>query len=71
MKLRIEYCGACGYERRAKMLATAVRAAKGVDSELVAASGGVFEVFRDGALIFSKQATGRFPEESEVLDALD
>ena len=71
MKVRIEYCGACGYERRARMLATAIRAAKGVDSELLAASGGMFEVYRDGDLIFSKRASGRFPEEPEILDALD
>ena len=36
-------------------------------SELIQSSGGVFEVERDNKLIFSKKATGRFPEEGEVL----
>jgi selenoprotein W-related protein len=35
--------------------------------ELVASSGGVYEVTVDGSLIFSKKKTGRFPEEGEVL----
>jgi hypothetical protein len=26
----------------------------------------VFEIERDGALVFSKKALGRFPEESEI-----
>jgi selT/selW/selH-like putative selenoprotein len=36
------------------------------DVELVRAGGGVFEVERDGALIFSKKAEMRFPEEHEI-----
>ena len=38
--------------------------------ELEPAGGGVFEVFFDGDQIYSKAATGEFPEESEILDAL-
>jgi selenoprotein W-related protein len=34
--------------------------------ELIASSGGVFEVVADGTLIFSKKQLGRFPEENEV-----
>jgi len=34
--------------------------------ELLASSGGVFEVSVDGNLLFSKKALGRFPEEGEV-----
>jgi len=37
-----------------------------VEPELVKGSGGVFEVIVDGALLFSKRALGRFPEEGEV-----
>ncbi len=29
-----------------------------------------FDVLRDGALLFSKQAKGRFPEDGEVLALL-
>jgi selenoprotein W-related protein len=35
--------------------------------ELIASSGGVYEVTIDGRLIFSKKKTGRFPEAGEVL----
>jgi selenoprotein W-related protein len=37
--------------------------------ELVESSGGVFEVSRDGKLLFSKKQLGRFPTDEEV-DAL-
>lgn len=39
------------------------------DVELVESSGGVFEVSRDGKLLFSKKQLGRFPTDEEV-DAL-
>jgi selT/selW/selH-like putative selenoprotein len=35
----------------------------------VRSSGGVFEIVIDGALKFSKKATGRFPTDAEI-DAL-
>ena len=38
----------------------------GTDVELVASSGGVFEVTIDGELRFSKRALGRFPTDEEV-----
>ena len=33
---------------------------------LIEGSGGVFEVKVDGRLVYSKKATGRFPENDEV-----
>ena len=39
------------------------------DIELVRSSGGVFEIFVNGQLKFSKKALGRFPTDAEV-DAL-
>jgi len=38
-----------------------------VDVELIAGSGGVFEVVVDGKQIFSKKKLGRFPEDGEIL----
>jgi selT/selW/selH-like putative selenoprotein len=38
----------------------------GVSAELIESGGGVFEVRKDGKLIFSKKAIGRFPEEKEI-----
>ena len=39
-------------------------------AELIASSGGVFEVSVDGANVYSKKALGRFPEPGEVLGAI-
>ena len=42
----------------------------GVDVELIKSSGGAFEVVADGKKIFSKLDLGRFPDETEIVDAL-
>jgi selenoprotein W-related protein len=39
--------------------------------ELVPSGGGVFEVWSDGELIFSKRQAGRFPEWTEIRGALE
>ena len=36
------------------------------DVELVESSGGAFEVYRDGRLLFSKKQLGRFPTDAEI-----
>jgi selenoprotein W-related protein len=41
-----------------------------VQAELIKGSGGVFDVTADGAQVYSKHRTGRFPENAEVLQAL-
>jgi selT/selW/selH-like putative selenoprotein len=52
-------------------LAAAIKAKKGVDPDIEVGSGGVFEVFKDGQLVFSKKALGRFPDsDEEVLSKL-
>lgn len=38
--------------------------------EIVPSRGGVFEVYQDGELIFSKKQSGRFPEWDEIRGAL-
>jgi selenoprotein W-related protein len=38
--------------------------------EIVPSTGGVFEVSKDGELIFSKRESGRFPEWEEIQGAL-
>jgi selT/selW/selH-like putative selenoprotein len=52
-------------------LAAAIKAAKGVEVELDVGSGGVFEVFKDDVLVFSKKQLGRFPDSNdEVIGVL-
>ena len=38
-----------------------------VDAQLIKGSGGVFDVRVDDRLIFSKDQTGRFPENDEIV----
>ena len=42
----------------------------GIKAELIKGRGGVFDVVTDGKLVYSKHATGRFPEEAEVVEAI-
>jgi hypothetical protein len=52
-------------------LAAAIRTAKGLAVELVKGSGGTFLVTcDDGRVLFSKHATGRFPDDDEVIEQL-
>jgi selT/selW/selH-like putative selenoprotein len=47
-------------------LAADIERKLGLDATLERGSSGVFEVFADGELLFSKRATGRFPLPDEV-----
>jgi len=38
----------------------------GAEVELIEAGGGVFEITRDGDLVFSKKKLHRFPEDQEI-----
>jgi len=42
----------------------------GAQVTLVRSSGGVFDVHRDGELIFSKRDQGRFPDPGEITTLL-
>jgi selT/selW/selH-like putative selenoprotein len=42
----------------------------GAEVILRKSSGGVFEIAVDGRLRYSKKATGRFPTDEEVLNAI-
>ena len=39
--------------------------------EIIPSVGGVFEVRKDGELVFSKKESGRFPEWDEIRGALE
>lgn len=42
----------------------------GVDAELTRGDRGVFDVAADGKVIFSKHSAGRFPDDDEIVTAL-
>ncbi|MCP4571067.1 MAG: SelT/SelW/SelH family protein [bacterium] len=52
-------------------MADDIRARHGIEAELTASGGGVFEVEIDGKLVFSKKALDRFPEHDEIHAAID
>ena len=52
-------------------MAEALKNRYGIDVQLIKSGGGVFEVVKDGELIFSKKAIGRFPEHSEIFDRIE
>ena len=49
---------------------TAITDATGIEAELIRGGNGIFDVRADGALLFSKHESGRFPEHEEVLSQL-
>jgi selT/selW/selH-like putative selenoprotein len=55
---------------RASRLAEAIKNRLALEVTLVAGAGGVFNIFRDDELIFSKSREKRFPETEEIIDRL-
>jgi selenoprotein W-related protein len=51
-------------------LAVEIKKEFGIDAELIKGKGGVFDVTKDGKLIYSKHQTHRFPEIKEIIELL-
>jgi selT/selW/selH-like putative selenoprotein len=47
-------------------VAAEVKKISGADVQIVPGKNGIFEVKRDGKVIYSKEETGRFPKPGEV-----
>ena len=47
-----------------------IRERAGIEAGIEEGAKSQFDVLRDGELLFSKQAEGRFPEEDEILQLL-
>jgi selenoprotein W-related protein len=65
----IRYCTQCRFVLRATWLAQELLMTFGEglgELALLPGSGGVFEVYLDGELLFSRQREGRFPESKEL-----
>ena len=70
MKLSIEYCNAWNYLPRAARMASDLLEKYGneiSELKLIPSNGGVYEVQKNGELIFSKKERGRFPELDEII----
>jgi selenoprotein W-related protein len=68
-EVSIIYCRPCGYEKRARDVATALREQLSLTATLVPGTGGVFEV-KVGDKTVAKRSKGYFPGPAEVVEAV-
>ena len=74
MNISIEYCNKWNYLPRAASMATELLEKYGNSIsrlELIPSGGGVYEVMKNGKLIFSKIKEERFPELDEIKQLLE
>lgn len=68
MQMKIVYCMPCGYITRAQWLKKDLeKSGKNVKVTLEGGDKGIFDVYADGKLIFSRYKEGRFPESEEIV----
>ena len=68
MKISIEYCAEWNYQPRALRVRDIVKERSKTNIDLVASSGGVFEITVDDKLVFSKKKEDRFPTDNELIE---
>lgn len=68
-QIKIKYCVPCGYLPTAQKFQEVLEE-KSAEVELIEGDRGVFNVWINGKLIFSKHQEGRFPEISEIVEKL-
>ena len=69
MEMKIVYCVPCGHITRAEWLKRDLeKNIKGVKVSLQDGDKGIFDVYVDKKLIFSKHKEGRFPESNEIIE---
>ena len=67
MKISIKYWAQWNYLPRASSLGDEIKKEVDAEIELVAGSGGVFDISMDGRMIFSKSEQGRYPQPDEII----
>jgi selenoprotein W-related protein len=65
----IIYCRPCGYEKRAKEAAAALRRQLGLEADLVPGKGGVIQV-KVGDRIVASRSKGHFPDGDDIVAAV-
>ncbi len=73
VEVKIIYCRPCGFQNRAIKLANEILSDlgyAGVTVKLVPGSNGIFDVYVDDKLVFSRYKEKRFPEVNEIIDAI-
>lgn len=70
MELTIRYCEMCGGRGQADETAAEIIKRFGITPVIEDVGRGRFDVLLDGAIIFSKEAEGRFPRPGEIVKLL-
>ena len=73
MHVELMYCTSWSYEPKAVSLTEKILKqykAKIDELKLIPSDGGRFELSIDGDLVYSKLATGQFPDEEEIIDQI-
>lgn len=71
MNISIEYCGTCNYRPMAAKLAKSIEEATGVKVSLIHSKAmGVFEVRLGDETIYSKMASGQFPDYERIVETI-
>jgi len=70
MNVEITYCVMWNYKPEAARLADELKQNLDITPKLTEGSKGIFDVKKDGELVYSKHETGRFPNEGEVTKIL-
>lgn len=68
-QVKIKCCVPCGYIGTAREFKKEIES-KGAEVELLKGDRGVFDVWVNDELVFSKHQTGRFPELEEITSQL-
>lgn len=72
MKVSIEYCGMWNYLPNASSLEDELKFKyDDIDVNLIEGSGGIFDVYFNDDLIFSKKLLNRFPNKGEIIDIIN
>ena len=74
MRLSIEYCNAWNYLPRAARMASDLLERYGnaiSELKLIPSGGGVYEIEKNGKLVFSKKQLNRFPDLEEIIQLID
>ena len=74
MRLSIEYCNAWNYLPRAARMASDLLERYGnaiSELKLIPSGGGVYEIEKNGKLVFSKKQLDRFPDLEEIIQLID
>jgi selenoprotein W-related protein len=65
--IAITYCVPCGYERRARDAAAALKDELGIDATIIPGKGGIFQVAL-GETILTKRTRDHFPGAAEIVE---